>query len=65
MPQVEGRVVAAEFYWFAVDQGWGLHRMLEEIGRPAKKDQILTIEIVQKEIEAAWRDLNYLRYLHD
>jgi len=50
MPQVEGRVVAAEFYWFAVDQGWGLHRMLEEIGRPAKKDQILTIEIVQKEI---------------
>ncbi len=58
-PRVEGRAVAREFYWWAVDQGWGLRRMLEEIGRPISPGQNLSMEIVQDEIEAAWRELSH------
>jgi len=33
--------------------------MLKEIGRPAAPGQIVSPEIVQDEIEAAWRELNH------
>lgn len=56
---MDGDVVAREFYWWAVDEGWGLRRMLSEIGRPAAPGQPVTPSLVWMEIANAWRELTH------